>query len=145
MRALVMETLRKQGKASALALREKAPGMTGTEIIAEEHFVPDFDPKKDYASWPVGAPVRDEGQVWLLLQPHNAVRYDGRPAALRALWGLAHTKDPAKAKPFVGPSGTSGLYMAGECAVWEGKVYCSNKDNNPYSPGEYAQWWDKVD
>ena len=36
MKNLVIETLRRQGKASALSLREKAPEMNGTQLIAEE-------------------------------------------------------------------------------------------------------------
>lgn len=64
MKSIVIDTLRRQGKASALALREKAPAMTGTELIAEEGFVPDFDPAKDYSAWTAGSPVQDEGQVW---------------------------------------------------------------------------------
>ena len=145
MRALVMETLRRQGKASALTLRDKAKDMTGTELIAEEDFVPDFDPKKDYTSWPINSPVRDEGQVWLLLIPHNAAHYTGRPADLRALWGLAHTTDPEKAKAWVAPYGTSGLYQRGECCKVDGVVYRSTEDNNPYSPTDYPAWWSKVE
>lgn len=144
MKNLVMETLRRQGKASALALREKAPEMDGTQLIAEEDFIPDFDPTKDYSGWKAGSPVQDEGQVWVLLIPHIAAHYTGRPSTLRALWGLAHTKDPAKAKPFVVPYGTSGLYMTDECCEVEGVVYRSTKDDNPYSPAEYAEWWEKI-
>ena len=103
MKRIVIDTLRKQGKASALALREKAPSMTGTELIAEEDFAPDFDPNKDYSKWKAGAPVRDEGQVWVLLQPHNAAHYSGRPSGNRALWGLAHTTDPKKSKTLCCP------------------------------------------
>ena len=145
MKNLVIKTLRRQGKASALALREKAPEMTGTELIAEEDFIPDFGPKKDYSKWPVDSPVRDEGQVWTLLIPHNAAHYDGRPSSLRALWGLAHTKDPAKAKPYVAPFGTSGLYMKDECMRWEdGFVYRSILDDNAYTPESYPDGWELV-
>lgn len=107
-----------EGRRAALDLQARAPEMDGTQIIAEETKVPAFDPDKDYSGWPVGAPVADGGQVWTLIQPHNAADYDGRPSTLRALWGLAHTTDPAKAKPWVAPCGTSGLYMAGECCTY---------------------------
>lgn len=147
MKTLVTETLRRQGRASALDLRERAPGMTGTEVIAEEDFAPDFDPGKDYSAWPVGAPVRDEGQVWLLIQPHNAAHYTGRPADLRALWGLAHTTDPAKAKPWVAPYGTSGLYQAGECCLWtDGEVYrCIAPQPTEYTPESYPAYWERAE
>lgn len=147
MKRIVIDALRKQGKASALALREKAPNMTGTELIAEEDFAPDFDPNKDYSKWKAGAPVRDEGQVWVLLQPHNAAHYTGRPAGLRALWGLAHTTDPKKAKPYVAPYGTSGLYAKGECMVWtDGFVYrCIAPQPTEYTPESYPPYWERVE
>lgn len=151
---LVHSIIFAQGKADALNLRTRAADLTGTEIIAEEDKVPMFDPKKDYSAWPVGAPVYDihdgEKQVFTLIIPHNASHYpDVRPNNNRTLWNLTHTKDAAKAKAFVAPSGTSGLYMADEvCAVYtedgERLVYRSNVDNNPYSPTEYAQNWTLV-
>lgn len=74
--------------------------------------------------------------------PNNAASYEGRPSTLRALWGLAHTKNPAKAKPFVAPYGTSGVYMKDECILWtDGKVYISTTDNNIYNPDEYGVNW----
>lgn len=133
-----------EGRRQALDLQARSGTMTGTEIIAEEDKIPAFDPAKDYSAWPVGAPVADEGQVWTLLQPHNAAHYTGRPSTLRALWGLAHTTDPAMAKPFVVPYGTSGLYMAGECCTENGGTYRSKQDNNQYSPSEYPLWWEEV-
>ena len=147
MKRIVIDTLRKQGKASALALREKAPSMTGTELIAEEDIAPDFDPNKDYSKWKAGAPVRDEGQVWVLLQPHNAAHYSGRPSGNRALWGLAHTTDPKKAKPYVAPYGTSGLYAKGECMVWtDGFVYrCIAPQPTEYTPESYPAYWEWVE
>ena len=87
------------GRSDALKLREEAHSLTGTQLIDREHSAPAFDPTKDYSTYPVGAPVTDEGQVWLLIQPYNAANYAGRPSTLRALWGLAHTTNPAKAKP----------------------------------------------
>lgn len=147
MKNLVIETLRRQGKASALTLREKAPDMDGTQLIAEEDFVPDFDPKKDYSGWKAGSPVRDEGQVWLLLIPHNAAHYTGRPSGNRAMWGLAHTTDPKKAKPYVAPYGTSGLYAKGECMIWtDGETYrCIAPNPTEYTPESYQAYWERVE
>ena len=129
-----LEIMRAQGKADSLNLRERAPSMTGTEFIAEEHKIPDFDPTKDYTKWATGSPVADDGQVWILIQPYNAAHYSGRPSELRALWGLAHTKDPAKAKPWVEPYGVSGLYMVDEVCIYEGHIYRNKQDNNQYPP-----------
>lgn len=135
----------REGRRQALALQSRASGMTGTEIIAEEANVPDFDPQKDYSAWPAGAPVADEGQVWILIQPHNAAYYTGRPATLRALWGLAHTTEAEKAKPWVSPYGTSGMYMTGECYRDEaGAVHRCRADNTVYDAQAYPEGWEDV-
>lgn len=104
-KTLVLEVLRSLGQREASELRQAAGTMTGTEIIAVERAVPVWSAQQDYTDWPVGAPVADEGQVWLLIQPHNAANYQGRPATLRALWGLAHTTDPRPCQAVGGPAG----------------------------------------
>ena len=139
--------MKEKGAYDAQVLQEAAAAgtVTETEIIDREISVPAFDPTKDYSAWPVNSPVSDEGQVWLLLQPHNAANYDGRPSTLRALWGLAHTKDPAKAKPWVDPYGTSGMYMKDECVLWiGGKVYKALADNTVHTPEAYPAGWEEV-
>ncbi|MGN0976658.1 MAG: hypothetical protein ACI4PH_01270 [Faecousia sp.] len=141
----IRSILYQEGRRQALDLQERAADMTGTELIAEEQKVPAFDPDKDYSSWPVGAPVADQGQVWTLLQPHNAANYQGRPSTLRALWGLAHTTDPERAKPWVDPYGISGMYMAGECYTGaEGTVYRCKADNTVYDAAAMPDAWEAV-
>lgn len=130
----MIDVFRSLGRSDALKLREEAAGLTGTEIIDREFSAPAFDPQRDYSGFPAGAPVIDEGQVWLLIQPYNAAHYEGRPSTLRALWGLAHTKNPAKAKPWVDPFGTSGMYMKDECYVDSEGVVWRCKDNNVVHP-----------
>lgn len=139
------EIMYQEGRRQALELQERAPAMTGTEIIAEEGKIPAWDPEKDYTGWKAGLPVADDGQVWTLLQPHNAAHYTGRPSSLRALWGLTHTTDPAKAKPFVEPYGTSGMYMAGECCTENGGVYRAKNDNTAHAPSAYPAGWEPVE
>lgn len=135
--------MQEKGAYDALDLRTKAASgeVTDTEIINNEDAVPNFDPTKDYTSCPVGTPVQDNGQVYGLIQPYNAANYDGRPSTLSALWGVKHTKNPAKAKPFVTPLGTSGMYMKDECCLFNDVVYICNVDSNVYSPAEYAANW----
>lgn len=128
-----------QGKADALDLARRAPKMDGTAIIAEEDHIPAWSETADYTAQPAGIPVQDEGQVWLLLIPHNAAHYTGRPSKNRALWGLAHTTDPHKAKPWVASYGTSGLYKIDECCTWEHPdgtthVHRNKHDNNEFPP-----------
>lgn len=145
-RDVVLSALKSQGKADALDLRSRAPEMDGTGIIAEEEKIPAFDPQKDYSTWAVGSPVADEGQVWTLIQPYNAAHYEGRPSTLRALWGLCHTKDPAKAKPWVDPYGTSGMYMLDECyRAKSGTVYRALEDNLVFDAEAYPQGWEAVE
>ena len=142
---LVLEVLNKFGITEAANLQEKFSEMTDTEIIDLERAVPDWSKDKDYTSSPVGTPVADEGQVWSLIQPHRASDYDGRPSTLRALWGLKHTKNPLKAKAWVDPQGTSGMYMKDECYLdVDGHVYRSNTDNNVWDHTAYAQYWDDL-
>ena len=139
---VVLNALRTRGKVDAVDLRRRAPDMDGTALIAEEEKVPTFDPQKDYSDWPVGAPVADEGQVWTLLQPYNAAHYVGRPPTLRALWGLAHTTDPYKAKPWVPSYGISGTYKLGECYKdADGTVY---RQINEYPASALPERWEVV-
>ena len=145
MNNLMIDIFRSLGRANALALREEAKDLTGTEIIDREHCIPAFDPQRDYSDFPVGAPVTDEGQVWILIQPYNAANYTGRPSELRALWGLAHTKNPAKAKAWVNPLGTSGMYMADECyKADDGKVYRCKFDNTVFNADAHPAGWEEM-
>ena len=139
--SMYTDAMKAKGTADALDLRERAAGMDGTAIIAEEQKAPAFDGTKDYYAWPVGAPVQHEGQVYKLLQPHNAANYEGSPSTLPALWSITHTKDPAKAKPYMAPSGTSGMYMKDECCLFDGTVYICTADNNAYTPEAMPEYW----
>lgn len=143
---LILSVMREQGRSDALSLRSRAADMDGTAIIAEERKVPAFEPAGDYSNWPVGAPVTDEGQVWTLIQPHNAANYPGlRPSGNRACWGLAHTTDPAKAKPWVDSYGTSGMYMAGECYKDDdGTVHRCKADNTVHDAAALPDAWEIV-
>lgn len=137
------DIFRSLGRSDALKLREEAHSLTGTQIIDREHSAPAFDPTKDYSGFPVGAPVTDEGQVWTLIQPYNAANYAGRPSTLRALWGLAHTTNPDKAKPWVAPYGTSGMYMTGECYKdKDGNVHRAKRDNLVYDATALPDAWE---
>ena len=141
------DIMKAQGKADALDLRSRATDLDGTAIIAEEIKAPEFDPEKDYSLWPIGAPVRDGEQVYKLLQPYNASTWpDQRPADLPALWSICHTKDPARAKPYQAPNGTSGMYMAGECyRAADGTVYRALEDNLVRDAAALPDKWEKVE
>lgn len=129
-----------QGKADALDLAARAPGMDGTAIIAEEQKVPAWSEDAVYTQTHVGFPVQDDGQVYKILMPHRPSDNPGvRPADLRAIYSLLHTKDPHKAKPWMASYGTSGLYMMDECCTYphtDGTthVWRNLYDNNEYPP-----------
>ena len=138
----MIDVFRSLGRADALKLREEAHSLSGTQIIDREFSIPAFDGKKDYTDFPVGAPVTDEGQVWTLIQPYNAAHYEGRPSTLRALWGLCHTKNSAKAKAWVDPYGTSGMYMTGECYKdADGNVWQAKQDNLVHDAATWPDGW----
>lgn len=141
----VLTVFRENGRADALSLRSRAANMDGTGIIAEEQKIPAWDGQKDYSGWAVGGPVTYNGNVFGLLQPHNASYYGGTPETLPALWSPLHTKDPKRAKVWLAPNGTSGLYNEGECCVFGGAVWRCLHNDNPYSPADYPQWWEVVD
>lgn len=143
----VLTTLRDAGRADALTLRADAVEgrVTDTEIIDREEAVPTWSNNRDYTGAAIGTPVAYDGQVYGLLQPHNAAHYpDTNPAMLAALWRVKHTTNPDKAKPWVKPTSTSDMYLAGECMVWtDGTVMRALRDTI-YSPEEYAGDWENV-
>lgn len=140
----VLDKMRAIGLQAAESFQAAAPELDGTEIIDREDDIPDFDPAKQYLNWAVGSCVRDDGQVWKLIQPYDSNIYKEPPGEMRAQWGLCHTKDPAKTKPYVAPEGTSGMYMKDECCTEGGKVYRSKADNNVWEPLEYPDGWEEV-
>lgn len=138
----VLEREKQRGRSDALDLVSRISGMSDTEIIDEEDKIPQFDPNKDYTGYAIGFAVQDAGQTYGLIQPHNASHYpEQRPVDLSALWGVKHTKNPLKAKAYVRPLGTSGLYMKDECYKANDTVYISEIDNNAYTFEEYPQGW----
>ena len=144
----VAEALRDIGKQKALNLRAKvvANEVDDTSLIEQEELVPNWK-AIDYSNFEIGTPVRDPsdgtGQVYKLLQKHDATGHDDwNPAAAVSLWDIAHTKDPAKAKPYVEPQGTRGMYMKDEVMIWtDEKVYKSTIDNNVYTPEVRGSYW----
>ena len=133
------------GRNEALKLRQEAisGSADGAAIIAKEEFVPEW---REGPYNTVGAVVREGTQIYRVLQAHDSTGNPGwKPSATPALFEVYHTKDPAKAKPYVAPYGTSGLYDKDEVCLWtDGIVYKSLVDNNAYSPADYAANWEKV-
>lgn len=143
----MIDVFRDLGRTKAQALKARVGEMDGTELIENEYGIAAFDPEKDYLNAPIDTPVTDEGQVWTLLIPHNAAHYPGlRPATNRACWGLAHTTDPKKAKPWVDPYGTSGLYKLGECyKAKDGMVKRCLVEQTDHDAEVWPEAWEDVE
>ena len=147
-----------EGRRNALDLAGRAEGMDGTEIIAEEDHIPAWSETAVYTQKHVHSPVQDKGQVYTIEMPHTPAHNPGsRPENLRAIYYLLHTKDPAKAKPWMPSYGTSGLYKIDECCTYytaDGSIHVFRNlyDNNEYPPltlnvehrwedlGEVSEW-----
>ena len=139
----VLARERARGRAAAADLAARAPQMTGTAIIAEEDNIPDWSEKAVYTAAMAGWPVRDNGQVYTILNPHTPAYNPGvHPADLPAIYSIRHTQDPARAKPFQTPSGESGAYLFGDCCVQNDGVYRSVfEGKNVWSPEGYPTGW----
>lgn len=119
--------------------------MSGTEIIDQELFVPEWKPANYQI---VGAPVRHGGQVYKVLQAHDSTAHpDWTPAATPALWSICHTTDPTKAKPWAEPQGTSGMYYKDECyRADDGMVHRQTYDGgNVYDAAAMPDRWEAVE
>ena len=149
---LVRQTLMELGRQKAISLREKvvAKEITDTELIDQEDFIPNWK-QADYSNTPIGTPVRDpmddSGQVYKLWQQHDATNNpDWHPSVAVSLWDIAHTKNVSKAKAYVAPQGTRGLYQKDEVMIWtDGKIYRSLVDNNAYTPNARTVGWEVVE
>ena len=139
------EAMRIFAKENALRLKEQGGSMSGTEIIDREIFIPEWRPA-DYQT--VGAPVRYAGQVYKVLQVHDSTANpDWTPDTQPALWSVCHTTDAAKAKPWMEPQGTSGMYQLGECYIADdGTIYRQIYDgDNVYNAEALPERWEAVE
>ena len=142
----MMETIRHMAKLAAQAVQEQAETMTGTELNAEDMFIPDFSmakEKENMLNRPVGFVCKSTtGRVVKLLQPYDSTIYTAEPEELAAQWGFVWSDDAEKAKPFIALA--TSPYMKGNCCTEGGAVYRSTIDNNVWSPSAYPQGWEKV-
>ena len=123
---------------------------TGTQVIACEEILPKWTkagPDGD-GTHKVGEPCTHAGQSWRCCQAHNSVNNpDIEPGQSPAHWAPYHTTDPARAKPFIQPTGAHDAYLKGEVCLWtDGKVYRSTMETaNAYSPTDYPQGWQEIE
>lgn len=146
-RDYVLETLKRSGKLAAQAVQEKSANMTGTELNAEDMYIPDFKAavaNKNMLERNVGFICKSSaGRVVKLLQKYDSSIYTQEPEELPAQFGFVWSNDPLKAKPFIALS--TSPYMKGNCCSENDVVYRSKMDNNVYAPSAYPQGWEQVE
>ena len=145
---LVLDTMRRYGKLAAQSLQDRADGMTGTELYAEDDYIPAFRAaceKKNVLERAAGFVCRSTaGRVVRLLQAYDSTVYTGEPEELSAQWGFVWSTDPAKALPFVSIS--TSPYNTGDCCLdGAGVPRRSNIDNNVWDPDVNPEFWDTAE
>lgn len=142
----VLQTMRDTGLSQAQRIQAGAPDMTGTELYAEEQYIPDFqaaaalhnmlERKAGFVCWSTA------GRLVKLLQPYDSTIYTQEPEELEAQWGFYWSTDPAKALPFVALA--TSPYGVGDCCTEDGHVYRSTMANNVFAPSDYPQGWEDL-
>ena len=144
-RELVLETLKRYGKVIAQSVQTRSSEMTGTELNAEQSYIPDFTAaceKMNMLNRPVGFVCKSSaGRVVKLLQVYDSTIFTQEPEELPAQWGFVWSDDPAHAKPFVAIS--TSPYMKGNCCTESDEVFRSVIDNNVHAPPAYVQGWER--
>lgn len=131
------------GREKALELRADAPNLTDTEIIDQELFVPTW--REGYQ--PLNAIIKYEEQVYRVIQEHDSTGNPSwNPVDTPALFSVCHTKNPNKAKPWVQPFGTSGMYYLDECYVdTDNRIWRQIYDGeNIYDVNAVPSRWEQV-
>ena len=143
---LVLETLKRSGRLIAASVQERSASMTGTELNAEQVYIPSFVSaceKMNMIERPVGFVCKSSaGRVVKLLQVYDSAIYTAEPEELPAQWGFVWSDDPAHALPFIALS--TSPYMKGNCCTENDVVYKSLIDNNVHAPSVYPQGWEEI-
>ena len=145
-KAFVLQTMRDTGLSQAQRIQAGAPDMTGTELYAEEQYIPDFQAAvalHNMLERKAGFVCRSTaGRLVRLLQPYDSTIYTDEPEDLPAQWGFVWSTDPAKALPFIAVS--TSPYMTGDCCTYDGHVWRSGQDNNVWEPGSVGVKWEDL-
>lgn len=146
-KTLILNAMKSAGvsDASAIAAKSISGEADGTALIAAEEQIPTWR-QRDYTDVPIGTPYKYGDQVYKLWQAHDATNQpDWTPDKAVSLWDICHTTDPAKAKPYVAPQGTRGMYQIGDVCTEGGIIYRSTAGNNVWAPDTYPQGWEQID
>lgn len=148
--AFVLETMKRFGKVAAQSLQDRSPGMDGTQLYAEEEYIPSFSAavtKQNMLTRKAGATdgfvcKSSAGRVVRLIQNYDSTIYTQEPEELPAQWGFVWSTDPAKALPFIAIS--TSPYNTGECCTYEGHVWRSGQNGNVWAPGIVGVSWEDL-
>lgn len=142
-----LEALESAVRLNRMVLLEKitAGDLTPTQVIACDGLVEAWTP----GVYTVGEARRHRGQTWRCCQGHDSTANPAwAPGAegTEALWAAYHTMDPARARPWVAPTGAHDAYQTGECMVWSsGAVYRCTADGVVHGPDTRPEAWEAVE
>ena len=140
---IVLDALRRTGKLAAREIQETAETMDGTQLYAQETYIPDFSAavsKQNMLSRQVGFVCRSSaGHIVRLIQPYDSDVYTQEPEELTAQWGFVWSKDPKKARPFIALS--TSPYNMDECCTFNGHTWQSGQNGNVWEPGTINVKW----
>ena len=152
---LVLQVLQDYSRDKAAALQKASADMTGTELYAQEQYIPDFQAAKAAQNMMTRQAGRENGfvcrstagRVCRLLQPYDSTIYTGEPETLPAQWGFVWSPDPRKALPFVALADSP--YNTGDCCTYPAEdetlhVYRSGQDGNVWPPRTVNIKWDDL-
>lgn len=143
---IYFDAMKEKGKQDATDFQNRAAGMTGTEMYAEEEKIPDFAAavaKKNMLERPVGFVCKSAaGRVVKLLQNYDSTVYTKQPEELSAQWGFVWSQDPKKALPFIALS--TSPYGTGDCCTHDGHVWRSGQEGNVWAPGTTGVNWEDL-
>lgn len=133
-----------EGRRQALAVQERSPNMTGTELNAADAQIPEFKAaveKENMLKRPTGFVCKSTaGRVVRLIQNYDSTIFTQEPEELPAQYGFVWSTDPAKAKPFVALS--TSPYMKGDCCTENDIPHRSKIDYNVHAPSAYPDGWE---
>lgn len=146
----VLETMRRFGTVAAQNLQDRSSEMDGTQLYAEEDYIPSFVAavaKQNMLTRKAGMTdgficKSSAGRVVRLIQNYDSTIYTQEPEELPAQWGFVWSNDPAKARPFIAIS--TSPYNTGNCCTEDGKTYRSTIDNNVWAPSAYQDGWTDI-
>ena len=146
----VLDTMRRFGKVAAQSLQDRSSTMDGTQLYAEEEYIPSFTAavaKQNMLTRKAGLTdgfvcKSSAGRVVRLLQNYDSTIYTQEPEELPAQWGFVWSTDPTKALPFIAIS--TSPYMMGNCCTFEGHIWRSGQDNNVWAPGTVGVKWEDL-